>query len=297
MLRVALVDAQQDALAFLLQVGEAFEVGHAGHFILARHKLRQVFSDQIMVLHGCQRQIDPRHMADAPRPEPGGIDDVLGRYRAVLGVEAPVPVRQRRQRHHAVAQYHLGAALARRAGEGVGRAMRIDCALVRIEQTAQQSRRLDDRAGRDDFLGGCESRADPERFIDGRLGLEPLPARRCGGQAVPARHVHANVLATLLLDLLVQFDRVGLQGRDIRILIQYVKARSGMPGGAGSEFRAFDQRDISPAAPRKVIQHARADDAATDNHHPIMRLHKIQYLRKLGAKYYTSSGTTTERID
>ena len=173
---------------------------------------------------------------------------------------------------HAVAQHDFRAALPRGPGKRVRRAMRIERALVRVEQAAQKPRRVDDRAVRDDLLGAGEPRSDSERLVNRRLRLEPLPARGSRGEAVAARHVHADVLPALLLDLRVQLDRVGLQRGDIRVVVEHVKSRRGVPGRTGSELRALDQCDVRPAAPGEVIQHAGADDAAADDHGPVVTL-------------------------
>ena len=77
----------------------------------------------------------------------------------------------------------------------------------------------------------------------------------------------------IFLDLLVQVDRVLLQLGDVRVAVDRVHAAGGVPGGARREFRAFDQQDVLPAGLGEVIQHARADDAATDHRH----LHMIPH--------------------
>jgi hypothetical protein len=56
------------ALALLLQIGEALEVGDGGDLAVHRHDLRHVLGDQVVVLHRRDRQVDAHHAADLARP-------------------------------------------------------------------------------------------------------------------------------------------------------------------------------------------------------------------------------------
>ena len=71
----------------------------------------------------------------------------------------------------------------------------------------------------------------------------------------------------------VQPVAVGLQLHDVPGGREVRAVAGGMPGRAGGQLVPLDQRDIAPAEPRQVIQHAAADDPAADHHHPRMRLH------------------------
>ena len=134
---VALVDAKQHALALLLQIRESLEIRDAGHLVRTREEHRQVFGDQVMVLHRRQRQIEPDHPTDAPRPQASGIDDMFRAHTALLRVEAPLPAGKRRERRDAVTQDHFRSPLACREREGVRRAVRIYCSFVWIKEPAE----------------------------------------------------------------------------------------------------------------------------------------------------------------
>ena len=60
----------------------------AGRFV-DLDDLRHVLGQDVVVLHGEHRQLQPDHAADLARPEPAGIDDVLGVDRALLGDDGP----------------------------------------------------------------------------------------------------------------------------------------------------------------------------------------------------------------
>ncbi len=104
---------------------------------------------------------------------------------------------------------------------------------------------VDDRALGDDLVRRRQSRFDAERLVDRELRLQPFPALGRGRHAVAAGHVHADALAALGLDLPVQLDRVRLQRGDVRVVVDGVEAGGGVPGGAGRELRALDQRDVA----------------------------------------------------
>ena len=76
----ALVGAEQHAAAALLaHVDLALEVDDVQHLLRRQAgDLRHVLGDEVLVLHGEHRQLEPDHAADLARPQPAGIDDVLG---------------------------------------------------------------------------------------------------------------------------------------------------------------------------------------------------------------------------
>jgi hypothetical protein len=86
-------------------------------------------------------------------------------------------------------------------------------------------------------------------------------------------HVQTDVLAGIVLDFLVELDRVFLQLGDVRIAIDGVHAAGRVPGGAGCEFRTLQKRHIGPAEFRQVIKDRTTDDAAADNDDPGMAFH------------------------
>ena len=53
------------------------------------HQLRQVFGDQILMLHRQYRQLDADHTAHLARPQATGIDHMLGMDIALIGDDVP----------------------------------------------------------------------------------------------------------------------------------------------------------------------------------------------------------------
>ena len=271
--RVAFIHAEQRALAERLQVGEALEVRDRHELATERGEHRHVVGDEVVVRHWHHRQVEARHATHAPRPKTRRVHHVLRDDAPLLGDHVPVAVGPLLQIEHAVAQDEIGAAAPRGDGEGMRRAMCVDIAFVRVVEAALESRRIDERAHLADLFGRDEARRHVHGLVHGALGLEHLPALFGGGEADAARHVHADALAALSLDLIVEPDGVALQRGDVRVVVERVETRGRMPGGARGELGALDERDVGPPGTRQVIEQARADDAAADDDDLILRLH------------------------
>ena len=84
----ALVGPEQHAAALLAHVDLALEVD-AVQLLLAALQLRQVLGDQVLVLHGEDRQFQSDHAPDFARPQTAGVHHVLGVHVALLGDDVP----------------------------------------------------------------------------------------------------------------------------------------------------------------------------------------------------------------
>ena len=69
------------------------------------------------------------------------------------------------------------------------------------------------------------------------------------------------------LDLLVQVDRVLLQASHVGVAVQRVHPAGRVPRGAGRQLLALEQDDVGPTRLGEVVEHAGADDAASDDDH------------------------------
>ncbi len=165
--RMLFVDAQQDAAALLLEVGEALEIGDGGHVALDRRDLRDLVGHEVVVGHRHERVIDAHHPAHPPGPQTGRVDHVLGDDVAPFGLDAPLSARQARQRHDSVVLDHLGTALAGSSRVGLRRTVRIQVALQRVEERPVEAGGVHDGHQVD----GLPRR---EEVGVGVLGAEPL---------------------------------------------------------------------------------------------------------------------------
>ena len=93
--------------------------------------------------------------------------------------------------------------------------------------------------------------------------------------------MQADILAGILLDLLVELDRVFLQLGNVRITIDRVHAARRMPGGAGGQLRTLQKHHIGPAELGQVVQDRTPDDTPADDDDTRMALHGK---RSLGGK-------------
>ncbi len=273
MLAAMLVGADQQALAFLPQVGFAVEVDAHRDFALERRDRRDVVGDDILVLHRHDRQLDPRHAPDLARPQAAGIDHIVGLDGAVLGHHQPAALRRLLQLDHRVAQMDLRAARLGRLGIGVGHARWIDMPVVGIVQRADELRGVDQRiellhlGHRDEF--------EIELQVPRPAALHPeiVHAGLAGGEIEEADAMDAAGLARFLLQLVVELDGIGLQRGHVGVAVDGVHAAGRVPGRARGQFRALDQRDVGPAQLGQVIEHADAHHAAADHRHAHMRFH------------------------
>jgi hypothetical protein len=101
-------------------------------------QLRQVLRDEVLVLHGEDRQFQADETADFARPEAARVDDVLGVDRALLGDHVPGAVGTLPGVDHPVLANDLGARKLRRLGVGVRDAVRIDVAFNRVVDRAEE---------------------------------------------------------------------------------------------------------------------------------------------------------------
>ena len=135
---VALVGAHQHALAFLAHVDLAVEIDDMQHLGRRGGDLGNVVGDDVLVLHGEQRQLEPDHAAAFARPQPAGVDDVLGVDVALVGDDVPGAVGALLEVRDPREAVDLGALHARGLGVGVGDAGRVDMAFERVVERADE---------------------------------------------------------------------------------------------------------------------------------------------------------------
>ena len=208
------------------------------------HRLR----DHVHVLHGQDRQLDADHAADLPRPQAAGVDDVLGVDLALLGDDIPRPVGALAEVGHHRVPVDLGAGVAGADGVGVGDAGRVDVALDRVEQRADEVLVLHER---EDGLGlgrRDDLQVHAQVPAPGLGHAQPVQALAGVGQHEAARQVDGAALAGGGLDLLVELDGVLLQLGDVGVTVERVHAAGRVPGRAGGQLaaRRGPRRSIPP---------------------------------------------------
>ena len=96
---------------------------------------------------------------------------------------------------------------------------------------------------------------------------QPVESLGSVGQHQPAGQVDAALLARLGLDLPVEIDRVLLQAGDVGVTVQRVHSTGGVPRRPGGQLLALQQHHVGPARLGEVVEHAGADDTASDDDH------------------------------
>jgi len=118
-----------------------------------------------------------------------------------------------------------------------------------------------------------------ERHADGvgraAVLLVLVHALAAGRESQVTGHVEADVLSRLRRQSLVQIDRVLVELADGVAHVEQGQQPGGVPGGAGGQLGALDQRHVRPALPGQVIERAHAYHATSDHQHPNVRLHEL----------------------
>ena len=176
--------------------------------------LGHVLGDEVHVLHGEHRELDADHPPHLARPEPTGVDDVLGVDRlADVGVHVPRAVGALAQAVDPRVAVHLGAGHAGADRVGVGDTGRIDVPLDRVVQRADEVLVLHEREQRLRLLRADQLELHAEVAAAGLGHPQEVHAHLGVGEHQPAGQVDAAVLAGHGLELLVELDRVLLQLR------------------------------------------------------------------------------------
>ena len=219
------------------------------------------------MLHRQHRQLETDHAAHLASPQPASVHDVLSVDVALIRDHVPGAIDILREVVHPRVAIDLGAGHAGALGVRVGDAGRIDVALDRVVEHADEVLRVEHgehllRLFERDHLEFHAEVATP-----GLRHLQPVEPGLVVGQHEAAGEVDAAVLPRLRLDLLVQVDRVLLELRHVRITVQRVHPTGRMPGRTRRELTPFDQHHVGPAGLREVVEHAGAHHAPTDNNY------------------------------
>ena len=274
-----LVSAEQSPPALLAHIDFAGIIGCIDDFFGQARQFRNRFGDDIHMLHGQHRQVHPRHRPDFAGPQPAAIDDMLGVDRSFVGSYIPRPVRALRQPLNTGEAVDFSAELAGRHGIGLRDAGRIAMAAIGPPQRPGEIAGVDQAIA----LLGLFQRDHPRRHAEiagaAAQQLQRIHLALAGRQHQPAIRVQPARLARQVLKLAVKIDGVFLQPRDIGIAVERVHAARRMPGGPRRQFGFFEQHHIAPADFGQMIEHARPDHAAADDHCPGCRAHSVVPLR------------------
>ena len=260
-----LIGAEQHPVPFLPEIDIRLIVDAAGQAAPGVLHLVNAFGQQIVMLHRLHGDVQPGHMPDLPRPEAAAVDDIFRVHHALGRGHVPCPVGALGRRRHRRMGEILRTIVAGRFGEGVGRAGRVQIAVLIVPERGVIVLRVDQRVAILQFL-----QVDPFLMKAHIARLRPLalqivPPCLVGGEVEPAGHVEAHGLARKLLNLLVEADRVALQAGDVRVGRDRVDLPGGVPRGTRSQLIPLQQDHVLPAELRKVEEDRTPDHAAADD--------------------------------
>ena len=295
-LAALLVHADDEPAALLAQIALPGGIHAVGQLGVALVDLGEIVGDEVLVLHRVARQIDARHFAHLPRPQAGGVDDVLGVHRALHGRHIPGSVGPRAKLVHGVAEHDLRALHARALRVRLGGARRVEVAVERIVERPEQSLRIRDRRESGDLLGPDDLGLESHVAVLGALGLEEVePVRVCREGESPDV-VQPAGLAGELLQLAIEADGVALQRGHVGVRVQGVEAARRVPGRARGQLGALDEHHVAPAEAGEVIEHAAPDHPAADHRDPDVGFHDCDPGRQVQHIETAASTDTTVRF-
>ncbi len=262
---VLFIGANEQTKAFLAHV--IFAVTVCDRWQAAAHgsDFRHGFSDQILVFGWLQRQVDAGHLANFARPKAGGIDDHIGMDAAFGGFHMPGAVWLLGRSCHRAKALDASTHFARSCRIGHGDAGGIDIAAILLEHDAADAVKIDKRVFLFGFLAAEFVEFDTELTGLGALQAQLVFAVSCLGKVERTGLEHAAALAGFRFQLLVELHRVILQLGNVVVVVKAVEVGRRMPGGAGSQFVAFEQDDVFPAQFAQMIEDGTTDKTASDD--------------------------------
>ena len=271
---VALIAPDQHAAAFLAQVEFAVLVAGQRDFAVQSGDLGDVVGDDILVLHGNERQRVAGHGGHLPCPQSRGVDDRFGNDRAGLRGDLPVAVAAAREAGHRRVSRDDTAGLAHAFGKGMGHSGRIDMAIRRPPHAAQNPAGIDKRIEPADVVEADDLEVLAEIARPRPLGLQFVETVRAGGQIEPATAMQTARLPGFLLKAVIEPQRIVLQAGKTGVGVHGMDVGGGMPCRSRRQVRALKQQDVTAAGSHQMPGDRAANDTAAHNDDTGMGLHQ-----------------------
>ncbi len=268
--RAFFIRTENEAVVFLAQVPGA--VGFAQHthlgqpFGFAALQLGMWLGHDVLVFDRHDRDIEPHHLAGLARIVAGRGNDVVAGDVALLRLHDPGTGCCLFDRQHGRVAVDRRAAGTRAPGQRLGQVGRLDVAVVRMEDAADEAVDVAERPEFGNVLGRQEADVDADGLRGRSILIVLVHAVVVHRQAQVADLAEADRLAGFLLELLVQLHRVLVDLADAVAHVEQRQQAGGMPGRTRRQLGLFKQHDIlAPAFFREVIQRGDADDTAADD--------------------------------
>ena len=201
---------------------------------------------------------------------------MLGPYFTLIGSNQPFAVTALAYRRYPGMPVNLGAAVARAFRHRLRRLARIDVAIERLVNGADQVADLGQRVYLFKLGGGQDIEVETGELADALHLAKFVQAIRVAGDAQRAAGVKADRLPGFLGQYrLVQLHAMRAQVHDGDVMRVVGTEPGGVPGRARGELVFFDQHDVVPAQLGQVIDQRCAHGAAADDGYPDMSLHLL----------------------
>ena len=233
------------------------------------------FGDDVLMLHRDDRNADPDHPSGAPGEIARRRDDVLADDVALVGDDFPFAARQPLERGHARVPIDLGPAVPCGARQRLGQVGRLDIAVLRVLNCADDAVDVAERPKLLDLIRREELDRDPDRLGDAGIVAVLIEPVAGAGEADVGDLAQADVEPRLGLEVLVERDRIFVDLSDGITEVEERQKAGRMPGRAGGQLLALDEHAIGPALLDEMVKRRNADDAAADHHRPSLRSHEI----------------------
>ena len=269
-----LVDANQQARAFLAAIEVVAGVADDRHAAIHGGELGDFLGDEVLMLHRHHRVGDADHRADLVDPVARRVDDLFAGDITVLGVDDPLAVRLAVNRFDRIKAVDLRARPTRATRQRLGETARVDVAVDRVPQGTHQAVGFHQRMASPAFVGRQQLELDAHALghadevvvaVDVILGVRQTDA---AGYVIGDREFRIGC------QFGIKPGRVTFEADHDLNSAELSHLRSRMPCRTGRQLVALDQNDIVPAFLGQMVKRAASADAATNHHHPRMCLHR-----------------------
>ena len=275
--RSLLVGPENQALALFAHVVGGVALAQHRQFGEARLPALDEFGDgvgdEVLVLDRDRRQVEAHHGAHLPRPGAGGGHHGLAGDVAAIGLDQPFAGAGALDARHLGVAVDLRAPVARALGQGLRHVHRRDMAVMGVEEGAHQPVEVGERPEVADLVGADQLEGDADGVRGAAIVAILVHPLLIGGEPEIAGAMKTYRLAGLRLELLIEVDAVLVELADAVAHVEEWQQPGRVPGGAGGELGLLDQHHVGPAQFGQMVEHAAADDAAADHHHPRLILH------------------------
>jgi hypothetical protein len=230
--RLPLIGSEQQSRPLLSQIPADIGIAQQRQLLLARFQFADRLRHQILMRHGDDRHVLPDHGHDLAGPIAGGVDHDLAGDVALVGDHAPFARGRALQPGHLGEALDAAAEITRALGEGLGQLARIDVAVERIPQRADEIMRLQKRILRLRLRRRQQRELQPLRMRHGRNMLVFVQARIVVRQPDRAGDVVVDGIVDELAEFGVEPGRMALEldhvptGREVRRIARRVPGRA-----------------------------------------------------------------------